>query len=197
MLQIRLCLSYAYQLLLSASALSFGVSAGAKMMAQNYHSLTNDYDEIDPLGNDNATQYAFTAQTGIYWHNSKFYASLYSPAILDKDIFLQSGYNVAFGTDDDNNYESPAKKNQWEIHAQAGRLGTGEWMVQGATIFTLKGLLGIGTVWQYPTTLAALATLNIGNVKIGYAYQLYNLNEYLVQHEITIKIGFAKKKEID
>ncbi|GHT74408.1 hypothetical protein FACS189456_5790 [Bacteroidia bacterium] len=32
---------------------------------------------------------------------------------------------------------------------------------------------------------------------IGYAYQLYNLNEYLVQHEITIKIGFAKKKEID
>ncbi|GHT73005.1 hypothetical protein FACS189456_2880 [Bacteroidia bacterium] len=45
--------------------------------------------------------------------------------------------------------------------------------------------------------VGGLGTPAIGNVKIGYAYQLYNFNEYLVQHEITIKIGFAKKKEID
>ncbi|GHT16380.1 hypothetical protein AGMMS4956_18710 [Bacteroidia bacterium] len=189
-------LSYAYQLFLSESALAFGVGAGAKITAQNYQSLTNDYDEIDPLGNGSTSQYAFTTQTGIYWHNSNFYTSVYSPAILDADFFGQSGYTTLFGGDDDNGYETP-KQHQWELHAQAGRLGIGEWMVQGVTIFTFKGLLGLGAMWQYPMNLAALATLNIGNVKIGYAYQFYNLNQYLVQHEISIKIKFAKRGDLE
>jgi type IX secretion system PorP/SprF family membrane protein len=190
-------LSYAYQIGLSASALAFGLSVGAKMDVKNYNSLVNDYDP-DPQTNLAGTMtYAFATQAGIYWHNAKTYVSLYLPAITDGDVFFETGYRTTFGASDDAAYDSPTKKSEWAIHARAGyRVPEAKWTMQGSTLFTFKGLLGIGVAVETPLNVAALATLNIGKIRIGYAYQLYNLNEHLVQHEITIKMGFAKRREL-
>jgi hypothetical protein len=203
-------LQYAYQIFLPASALSLGVAGGAKMDTKDYQSLTSEY-EPDPIA-VTETKYSFESQAGIYWHGAKGYFSLYSPAIMNTNVYLQTGYTVAFdNNDDDNAYQgdedaSPAKKSRWEIHAQAGWIGdnganntghTEKWVAQGATIVTLKGLLGIGVAWQYPKNIAGVATLNFGKINIGYAYQWDGLNPNLVQHEITIRVKFAKKKEID
>jgi type IX secretion system PorP/SprF family membrane protein len=190
-------LSYAYQLHFATSALSLGLSLGAYAESNNYQSLTNDYN-IDPLQNSGQNaKWSFATQTGIYWHNDNFYASAYSPAVTKGDAFVQSGYSIAFGGSDAEEYDSPAKKNKWAIHAQAGRLGTGGWQVQGASIFTLKGLLNIGFAWHYPMNFAALAAINIGGIQIGYSYGIYGLNANLLQHEISLKIRFAGKKEMD
>ena len=83
------------------------------------------------------------------------------------------------------------------MHAQGGRLGTGGWQAQGAAVFTLKGLLGVGFAWQSPLNFAALASINIGGIQIGYSYGIYGLNENLLQHEISVKIRFASQKEME
>jgi len=187
--------AYSYQLMLGSSNLSFGLALGAEANNNTLSSLNDEYN-VDPLQySGQKTTWDFIAQAGIYWYNSIFYASLYSPSATAGDVFLQGGCNIALGSGDADDYGSSAKKNNWELHLQAGRIGTGEYRIQAATVFTLKNMLGIGIAWERPMNMAALVTLSIGNIQLGYSYSMLGLNEYILQHEITVRIRFAGKKE--
>ena len=194
-------LSYAYQIRLSQSSqLAFGVALGAIASGTSYGSL-QDGGSADPSLVSSGTLWQFHSQTGVYLHGEKYYVSAYSPSVLSKSIFLQSGYSTAVGGSDDGGYYGDAlqKKNRWEVHAQAGWQGAvqgAKIALQGSTVYTINSLLGVGVSWQNPLNLAALAQLNIGGTKICYAYQIANLNVNILQHEIVLKMSFYKKESL-
>ncbi|MDR1416703.1 MAG: hypothetical protein LBJ57_04720, partial [Prevotellaceae bacterium] len=93
--------------------------------------------------------------------------------------------------------EASQKKNRWEVHAQAGWQREGKPILQGSTLYTLNNLLGVGVAWQNSLSLAALAQLQVGGVKICYAYQVANLNANILQHELMLKFSFVRRKNAD
>jgi type IX secretion system PorP/SprF family membrane protein len=193
-------LGYAYQLHVSAaSQLAFGVALGASGESASYRSLLDgaDYDP-EVLRQPTSTAWKFHSQAGVEWHGERYYVSLYSPAILEYDYLLQAGYHSAVGSSSESSSsgyyesESTGRQSAWEIHGQGGMKG-GELLLQAEAVFTIRGLLGIGLSWQYPSDMAALAMLSINRFKIGYAYQFLTLNPLLPQHEIVVKIRLARK----
>ncbi|MDR1342469.1 MAG: type IX secretion system membrane protein PorP/SprF, partial [Prevotellaceae bacterium] len=171
-------LSYAYQVYLSRSVqLAFGVALGASVSGRRYGAA--DGDAVDPTL-VSSSLWQFHSQAGIYLHGGdKYYVSVYSPMVMDKAIFLQAGYSAAVGrSSDEGGYydEARQKKSTWEVHAQAGWQKDGKLSLQGSTLYTINSLLGVGVAWQNPLNLAALAQLQIGGVKICYAYQITDLN---------------------
>lgn len=194
-------LSYAYQVRLSQRMqLAFGVAMGASVSGRGYGSMPESADDPSLLSSN---LWQLHAQAGVYLHGEKYYMSVYSPTAVNKSVFLQSGYSTAVGGSADGGYYGDAsqKKNRWEVHAQAGYAQAGrgkseKMTVQGSTVYTVNGLLGVGVAWQNPLNLAALAQLNIGGVKISYAYQITDLNVNILQHEIILKISFSKKENL-
>ncbi|MDR1226262.1 MAG: type IX secretion system membrane protein PorP/SprF [Prevotellaceae bacterium] len=190
-------LSYAYQVRLSRSVqLAFGVALGASVSGRRY-GATNE-DAVDPTL-VSSSLWQFHSQAGAYLHGDKYYVSVYSPAAVDKAVFLQAGYSAAVGrSSDEGGYydEARQKKSTWEVHAQAGWQKDGKLSLQGSTLYTINNLLGVGVAWQNPLNLAALAQLQIGGVKICYAYQITDLNVNVLQHEVMLKITFAKKENL-
>jgi hypothetical protein len=83
------------------------------------------------------------------------------------------------------------------VHAQAGWQREGKPILQGSTLYTLNNLLGVGVAWQNSLSLAALAQLQVGGVKICYAYQVANLNANILQHELMLKFSFVRRKNAD
>jgi hypothetical protein len=193
-------LSYAYRVRLTTSThLSFGVALGADVSGRNYDNLRGSGYDVDPtLQQASSSLWQFHSQAGMYLFGNRYYVSVYSPAIMNKLVFLQAGYSIAAGRSDESNYYDDAsqKKNTWEVHAQAGRTKNGEIMLQGSTLYTINNLLGVGIAWQNPLNLAALAQLQIGGMKICYAYQIADFNTNILQHEIILKIIFAKKENL-
>ncbi|MDR3366696.1 MAG: type IX secretion system membrane protein PorP/SprF [Prevotellaceae bacterium] len=191
-------LSYAYQIRLSQSTrLGFGVALGATESGRRYDNMPG-YDADPSLASRSSSAWQFHAQAGMYLHGDSYYVSAYSPAMMNKQVFLQAGYSVGVGRSDEGGYYEDAsqKKNRWEVHAQAGWVKGEKMLLQGSTLYTINSLLGVGVAWQNPLNLAALAQLQIGGMKICYAYQIADFNTNILQHEIILKFIFSKKENL-
>lgn len=184
--------SYAYKIRLSTTNyLTLALSMGTGIQHQNYQKLQITEPDITLTS---FTDYNFTAAAGAYLHGEKYYISAYSSSLVtDRNCYLQAGLFFPIGRSDlDDNYyfneNQGSQKSFFEINAQAGYSYKKNIEVQASSIFTIKGLIGLGIAWEYPKHIAALATIGFGSFKICYAYQINSFDSNIPTHEVLLKI---------
>ena len=168
--------------------LTFAFTAGAQVQSSNYAKAANEY-VTDPAIlqriQNNPTLTSFAWQVGAYLHGNSYYASLFTSSVPAQEYgYLigwrsqrERGWNIDLSTL--GIYHASSSKYQQDINFML-RYNNG---------------LSVGASFRSKKDVAYMGSIRLGQLRIGYAYQIFNFDSLLPTHEILLRYTIMPKAE--
>lgn len=173
----------------AATYLTFAFTSGVQMQLSNYAKAVNEY-VADPailqrIENSRAVS-SFVWQVGAYLQGKAYYFSLFTASVFTPEYCYQIGWRSR-------------REHGWNIDIST--LGTyferkQQYRQDINLMLRYNEGLGIGASYRTQKDIACMASIKLGQLRLGYAYQIFNFDKLLPTHEIVLKYTVGTPKEL-
>jgi type IX secretion system PorP/SprF family membrane protein len=190
-------LGYGYRFWVGERAnITFGVSAGVNQFGSDYDKISGD--PLSSIRSTKTTDFAF--QFGTRIEAGKLNISAFgNENIMSGEIVFGRLWDYSTQASQSNLYYDDDKKKTWHgqlsvMFSHNKKTNTNLFRFSANAVY--RDGLGLGISYQTNKDLSANVSLRFSkSLRIGYAYQLLQLNRIVPKHEIAIRYKFIRATE--